>query len=407
MRFSKATVLFSLFALAGCTTTGDSTPSGDPVDRHHRGAQRPRVAQVSTGARRQPEGRRRLVAQHPLARAHRDARWRRARTPLENPQTVTLSDGTTATAAFYGYDGDGPLLPGPGDLPSATHKVEASKTEPDKNTYLVLYGQTGADASYDYGTHFLFQGHELGTPGYITRINLDADGAHKVTVMAATDVDRRAPRRHRRLDLGSVRAAAHLHDRERERARRTRRRSTFPSVVEDISGSVGRGGYEGVQNDSDGNLWIVEDIGGSKPAATPHAKVPNSFVYRFVPKHKDSLKEGKLQVLQVTSLSTGLPIAFQATDAATRRHRRPAHLRQRRSRPTWVTIHDTDVDGTTPFNANDARQGQAAARRSSAPRTASSARARSSTSSSSTRPATPTRAPRRARRSAASAACSS
>ncbi|HSS37565.1 MAG TPA: hypothetical protein VLT58_02235, partial [Polyangia bacterium] len=27
--------------------------------------------------------------------------------PLENPQTVTLADGTTATAAFYGYNGDG------------------------------------------------------------------------------------------------------------------------------------------------------------------------------------------------------------------------------------------------------------------------------------------------------------
>ena len=83
---------------------------------------------------------------------------------VENPQSITLADGTTATAAFYGYDGDGPLLPAPGDLPSATHKVEASKTEPDKNTYLVLYGQTGPDAAYDYGSHFLFQGHELGTP---------------------------------------------------------------------------------------------------------------------------------------------------------------------------------------------------------------------------------------------------
>jgi len=44
---------------------------------------------------------------------------------------------------------------------------------------------------YDYGTHFLFQGHELGAggKGYITRINLDADGAHRVTLLATTDIN--------------------------------------------------------------------------------------------------------------------------------------------------------------------------------------------------------------------------
>src|SRR5215470_7043045 len=75
---------------------------------------------------------------------------------LENPSTLT---------SFYGYDNDGPLTPAPGDLPSAIHKVEATKTEPDKNTYLVLRNQTGADPNYDYGKHFLFQGHELGQNG--------------------------------------------------------------------------------------------------------------------------------------------------------------------------------------------------------------------------------------------------
>ena len=40
---------------------------------------------------------------------------------------------------------------------------EAQKTEPDKNTYLVFKkGQSGPDAGYDYGSHFLYQGHELG-----------------------------------------------------------------------------------------------------------------------------------------------------------------------------------------------------------------------------------------------------
>ena len=126
---------------------------------------------------------------------------------------------------------------------------------------------------------------------------------------------------------------------------------SFPSVVDDISGSVGRGGYEGVQNDADGNLWIVEDIGGSKPAATPHSKVPNSFIYRFVPKHKDSLTEGRLQVLSATSLRTGTAIVFQSADAATG-DIVDLHTYGKSFATSWVTIHDTDVDGTAPFNAN-------------------------------------------------------
>src|SRR5262249_28545367 len=106
--------------------------------------------------------------------------------PVENPSALP---GGTFSVTHYGYDSDGPLVPAPGDLPSATHKVEATKTEPDKNTYLILDGQVGADPAYDYGTHFLFQGHENGAggAGTITRVNLDADPAHRVTVMAVAD----------------------------------------------------------------------------------------------------------------------------------------------------------------------------------------------------------------------------
>src|SRR4051812_12884625 len=87
--------------------------------------------------------------------------------------------------AFFGYslysDPLNPLVA----IPPST--AEAHKTEPDKNTYLVLGGQKGADPAYDYGTHFVFQGHESGTPGSITRVNLDADRDHRVTLMATTD----------------------------------------------------------------------------------------------------------------------------------------------------------------------------------------------------------------------------
>ena len=67
--------------------------------------------------------------------------------PLENP---------SGTIAYYGYLANGPMIPLPGTL------TEASKTEPDKNTYLVLDGATGPRKGFNYGTHFLFQGHENG-----------------------------------------------------------------------------------------------------------------------------------------------------------------------------------------------------------------------------------------------------
>jgi hypothetical protein len=91
---------------------------------------------------------------------------------LENP---------TAILSHYGYADDGPLAPQQGDVQSKEHNVEATKTEPDKLTYLVLESQTGPDAAVNYGTHFLFQGHENGPKvdgkpqGSLTRINLDAD----------------------------------------------------------------------------------------------------------------------------------------------------------------------------------------------------------------------------------------
>ena len=94
----------------------------------------------------------------------------------------------------YGYLSDGPMTPAYLDVQSAAHNVEATKTEPDKNTYLVLAKQHGPDPAYDYGTHFVYQGHESGrrdgagqARAYVTRVNLDADVAHRVTVLASAD----------------------------------------------------------------------------------------------------------------------------------------------------------------------------------------------------------------------------
>lgn len=266
--------------------------------------------------------------------------------PLENP---------TAEYSHYGYDTNGTMVPAPGTT------VEASKSEPDKNVYLVLRWQRGADSNYNYGEHFLFQGHETGTGGYVTRINLDADVAHRVTLIADRDVNGNklptfdgitwSPFAQRLLltaeggNKGGVwQVPAEFDD-------------TTTATAVDISGALGRGGYEGIQNDRDGNIWIVEDVGGKSGTANNKAKQPNSFVYRFVPNDKTDLtKGGKLQALQVMSLANpGQPVEFHAGQADAdilSQDMKDLHAYGKVFDTNWVTIHDTDVDGNTPFDAN-------------------------------------------------------
>jgi hypothetical protein len=267
-------------------------------------------------------------------------------------QGSTKVENPSADVSYYGYDND---VLGPGGQPlmvptAATPATEAHKTEPDKNTYLVFEkGLTGADPAYDYGTHYLFQGHEGGSPGYITRINLDADAAHRVTVLATHDKDGNTI-----ADIdGSTWdpwAKRLLFTTENQNAATYAATPGYPSTVEDVSGALGRGGYEGIQDDSDGNIWIVEDIGGSnKPGTT--ARIPNSFLYRYVPDTPGDLHDGKLQVLQVLN-SGGTPIT-QATQTALQSPDQVAlHSYGNVFDTRWVTIHDTAVDGHASFNAN-------------------------------------------------------
>jgi len=281
---------------------------------------------------------------------------------LENPAAVSLGNGKMLEIDHYGYNGNGPMLPTAGDVQAVGHNVEANKTEPDKNTYLVLHHQRGADPDYDYGTHFLFQGHETGATnaagavvGYITRINLDADDLHRVTLMAALDTAGATlptfdgstwdPWAQRLLFTSEAGSAGGVWQATLD----------FPSMAEDISGSFGRGGYEGIQNDSDGNVWIVEDSGGGTGAVNTHAKQPNSFLFRFVPRHLGNLREGKLQALQLISLRTHQPIAFHAGQADAdilSPDVGDLHTYGKVFQTHWVTIHDTAVDGNVPFDAN-------------------------------------------------------
>jgi hypothetical protein len=269
---------------------------------------------------------------------------------------MKLENGT-AQVPYYGYDGDGPMVAPPGAVQTPGHNIEATKTEPDKNTYLVLKGQHGADPGYRYGTHFLFQGHEGGAPGYITRVNLDADGPHRVTLLATQDVNG--------ADLptfdGSTLdpwAQRLLFTAEKGNAGGVWQATlSVPSRVEDISGVLGRGGYEAIQNDSEGNLYIVEDVGGRAGVQNPNAKQPNSFIYRFLPKDKSHLTAGgKLQVLQVMSLANpGEPIVFHPGEPdrdILSQDERDLHTYGNVFTTRWITIHDSDIDGTTPYDAN-------------------------------------------------------
>ena len=55
---------------------------------------------------------------------------------------------------------------------------DGTLTEPDENAYLVFDSNPGGpEADFDYGRHFVFQGHEnSGNLAYITRVNLDVTG---------------------------------------------------------------------------------------------------------------------------------------------------------------------------------------------------------------------------------------
>jgi hypothetical protein len=272
-------------------------------------------------------------------------------TKLENPQGIVTS---------YGYEND---TPSPGD-PSVPQMVpatlatptEAQKTEPDKNTYLVFKrGQHGSDPSYDYGTHFLYQGHELAATvagkkqGYITRINLDADAQHRVTLLATQDVTG-TPIATIDGSTWDPFAQRLLFTTENASSPTYAATADYPSAVEDVSGALGRGGYEGIQNDSAGNLWIVEDIGGPNKAGTP-AKQPNSFIYRYVPRGPGDLHNGKLQALQVLN-DAGQPVTFESQAPLQAPDEVALHTYGKTFSTRWVTVHDTAVAGDAPYNAN-------------------------------------------------------
>jgi hypothetical protein len=277
---------------------------------------------------------------------------------LENPDGIVR---------YYGYLDNGTLMP------TGSPLSEAQKTEPDKNTYLEINGLTGADLSYSYGTHFVFQGHELGPRGYITRINLDADPSHRVTLIS--DIDNNG------ANLPDIDGSVWNPFSQNLLVSWEGNGSSTGgiwslglnpgSVATNLQGIIGRGGYEGMQLDPDGNIWIVEDIGGKSCSANPTdascakvAKQPNSFIFKFVPKDTTNVSlGGKLWVLQAKNGGTAVtfhgihsgasnPTQTEIDNDVSSAFMSSLHTYGSSFPTSWVLVHDTDVNGTTAFDAN-------------------------------------------------------
>ena len=251
--------------------------------------------------------------------------------PLTNP------DGGVA---HYGYDtsNGGPLTQDP---------KEAFKTEPDKNVYLVFGSH-----------HYLYQGHEGGPGGYVTRVDLDQpELSRRVTLVADRDADGNRPPTFDGITWDPWTRQLLLTAESKSPAG-----GVFGVTLDsagDGSGpltrltALGSGGYEGVQNDSAGNVWLVEDIGG---AGASGGKVPNSYVYRFTPTTRTSLASGSLQALRVHRADGSPATAAQLQADPRDRFLTDLHTYGSSFATDWVTVADptnatagAKAAGATPF----------------------------------------------------------
>ena len=268
--------------------------------------------------------------------------------PLEN---------TSGLITHFGHLNDFPPRP-----------IEATKTEPDENTYLVLdHNPGGPTEGYDYGRHFLFQGHENGSDlAYITRINLDiADADHRITLLTPEGTNSKTGFNSIDGSVWDPFTQTLLFTQEAGgNGGIIELSSDWPPSTRTLYGILGRGGYEGIHPDGKGNLLILEDAGGTgvniDPSNTNSAKAaknPNSFVFRFIPKNVHDLAAGgKLQALQVWI--DGQPVQFINVDSnhpfgdAFSDNQLKLHTPETSWPVRWVTVHDTATDGTNEFGAN-------------------------------------------------------
>ena len=284
--------------------------------------------------------------------------------PSANP--VAVGDNVYSPEFAPGLVAEGmDLLENPsGVITRFGNLSSGARTEPDENTYLILdHNPGGPTPDYDYGRHFLFQGHEnSGNLAYVTRINLDvASPDHRFTLL--TPVGMNGLTGFNSIDGSTWNpfSGTMLFTQEAganggviEMGSDFDPNTGGGSGLRTLYGSLGRGGFEGIHPDDSGNIWIVEDSGGT--TVMNNGKNPNSFVYRFVPLHTGDLTRGKLQALQVSI--NGNPVVFVPVDSGhpngdTRSQNQLLLHTVGASWPVqWVTVHDTEVNGTASFDAN-------------------------------------------------------
>jgi hypothetical protein len=281
-----------------------------------------------------------------------------------NPESIT--DNVLSPEFAPGLIAEGlDLLENPsGPITRFGNLSDGSRTEPDENTYLILdHNPGGPTQGYDYGRHFLFQGHEnSGNLAYVTRINLDvAHPDHRITLLTPVgmngltgfnSIDGSAWNPFSQTLLFTQEAGAN--GGVIEMGGDFDPNTGAGAGLRTLYGSLGRGGYEGIHPDDRGNILIIEDVGGT--TVMNQGRNPNSFVYRFVPLNPADLTHGKLQALQVSI--NGNPLVFVPVDAGhptgdTRSNNQLLLHTIGASWPvTWITLHDTEVNGTAPFDAN-------------------------------------------------------
>src|SRR6266403_5613921 len=284
--------------------------------------------------------------------------------PAANP--VMISDSVFSPEFGAALVGEGvDALENPSGLITRFGNLSTgARTEPDENTYLILdHNPGGPMAGYDYGRHFLFQGHENnGNLAYVTRINLDvASPDHRITLLTPVgmndltgfnSIDGSAWNPLSQTLLFAQEAGAN--GGVIEMGADFDPNTGGGAGLRTLYGRLGQSGYEGIHPDDRGNILIAEDVGGT--TVTNNAKNPNSFVYRFVPLNQSDLTHGKLQALQVSI--NGNPVVFvpvddQHPDGDTRSENQLLLHTVGASWPVqWVTVHDTEIDGTDPFDAN-------------------------------------------------------
>lgn len=266
--------------------------------------------------------------------------------PLENPSGIITN---------FGLLNDFPPQP-----------VESTHTEPDENLYLVFdRGLAGPTPGYDYGTHFLFQGHENGNGlAYITRINLEVnDPAHRITLLTPVGADGKT-------GLSSIdgstwnpftRTLLFTSESGSPTGGVIEVTPDWPPVAHRLDGIIGSSAFEGIHPDKNGNLIIMEDAGGTTvnvvrddASSAKTARQPNSFVYLFAPNDKGDLSRGgKLYAMQIwinhqpLTFHAGDPVGDVFSDEQLQLHTLGTIWPFR-----WVLVHDTDTDGVAPFNAN-------------------------------------------------------